>query len=881
MLHKIKKFFSTSTEMKIARKLLKEINEKRSIYSSMSNEDLQNQTQLFKERLKNGETLEDIRVEAFAAVREATKRVLNKFPYDVQILGGLILDQGSIAEMKTGEGKTITSIAPVYLNALEGKGVIVSTVNEYLSERDATEMGQVHNWMGLTVGINKSQMDSLTKKAAYACDITYSIHSELGFDYLRDNMVTQKESKVQRGLNYALIDEVDSILIDEAKTPLIISGGEKSGGNNYFIADQFVRILKDEDFDIDWESKAVKLNDNGIDKANHFFNIENLYDIQHSELVHSIQNALRAHKIMKKDVEYIVRDGKIELVDTFTGRIMEGRSYSEGLQQAIQAKEMIKIEPETKTLATITYQNFFRMFKKLCGMTGTAKTEEQEFIDIYNTRVNVIETNRPIKRFDDTDLIFPSARAKYKAIVAEIKEKYKLGQPILVGTSQVDESEYLHSLLVREGILHTVLNAKQNEYEAEIIANAGRVGSVTIATNMAGRGTDIKPTPEALEKGGLYVLGTDKSESRRIDNQLKGRSGRQGDVGYSRFFLSIEDQLMTRFSQFDQIKKNFGSDSDEPIPGKSIYKFFQRAQKKIEGLNYDNRKNVLSFDDVIRQQRDLVYTQRDIILESEELDHYIIRIIERSVDNFMNFDFILKTNKEVKYDILTKFLNENFSRISKVEFTYKEISEHHYDELIEYLKEKMKDIYFNVLRINLIENLKEEYVKLERQILLGALDQKWQNHIDIIDKLRSSANLVQYSQKNPFQIFTEEATKKFEVFIDESSDQAILNLFNNSYARKIEYMNIELSNGQILTIEVGKSPEEIQAIIDMEEEKIRIANEYQQQMKQITLIDGKILSVPKDMDDEQLKRIIIEENAAILESQQRLLEEEKNNEKKD
>ncbi|UWD34613.1 preprotein translocase subunit SecA [Mesomycoplasma molare] len=873
---RIKHFFNTSAEMKLAKKLLKEINSIRSKYSSMSDFDLQSQTKLFKERLKNGETLEDIRVEAFAAIREATRRVLNKFPYDVQILGGLILDMGSIAEMKTGEGKTITSIAPAYLNALEGKGVIISTVNEYLSERDAEEMGRVHNWMGLSVGINKAQMDKISKRQAYNSDITYSVHSELGFDYLRDNMVFDKSQKVQRGLNYILIDEVDSILIDEAKTPLIISGGEKHSLNNYLPADQFVRTLASEDYEIDLESKAIKLTESGINKANNFFNLENLYHIQNSHLVHSIQNALRAHKIMKKDVEYIIRDGKIELVDTFTGRIMEGRSYSEGLQQAIQAKEMIEIEPETKTMATITYQNLFRMFKKLSGMTGTAKTEEQEFIDIYNMRVNVIDTNRPIIRKDDEDLIFSSFKAKYKAIVNEIKEKHKLGQPILVGTSQVDESEYIHSLLQKEGIPHTVLNAKQNEQEAEIIAKAGHVGSVTIATNMAGRGTDIKPTEEALEKGGLYVLGTDKSESRRIDNQLKGRSGRQGDIGYSRFFLSIDDQLITRFAHYDQIKEAFGSESEEPIKEKSIYKFFKRAQKKIEGLNYDNRKNVLNFDDVIRQQRDLVYTQRDIVLETETLDHYIEKIFSRAINNFINFEQILKPNKEINYSYLTDFLNENFSRISKVFFTYEEISQYHFEDLIEYINEKLKKTYFDVIRVNLKENLKEDEKVLneERRIILSALDHKWQNHIDILDRLRSSANLVQYSQKNPFQIFTEEATKKFEVFINESADQIIVALFNNYNGRKIEYFDVQLSNGEFITLNKDMNEFQIQQIIEKEEQRIQLEREANEYVR-IELVDGSILSLSKTTPEETIKKIVNEHNARILESQNKSIETQK------
>lgn len=508
-----------STEMRIAEKSLKKINSLEAIVSKFTDEELKSKTAFFKDLIKRGYSLEDIREDVFAVAREATKRVLGKRPFDVQILGGLLLDLGSVAEMKTGEGKTITSIAPVYLNALLGKGAIVSTVNEYLTERDATEMGEVFNFLGLSVGINKAQLDPSSKRAAYACDITYSVHSELGFDYLRDNMATNKHEKVQRGLYFCLIDEVDSILIDEAKTPLIISGGDKEDISTYFAADQFVRTLSHQDYIIDEESKVVALTHSGIQRANEFFNTPNIYNMENSEKIHLIQNALRAHKIMRIDVEYIVRDGKIELVDAFTGRIMDGRSYSEGLQQAIQAKEQIEIEPETKTQATITYQNFFRMFKKLCGMTGTGKTEEQEFIDIYNIRVNVVPTNKPIARIDEPDSIFYDSEDKWNAVVEKVSELYQKGQPVLVGTSQIEDSEVLHKLLLKKGVPHTVLNAKQNASEAEIIAKAGEVKAVTIATNMAGRGTDIKPTPEAIKLGGLYVLGTDKAEARRIDNQ--------------------------------------------------------------------------------------------------------------------------------------------------------------------------------------------------------------------------------------------------------------------------------------------------------------------------------------------------------------------------
>lgn len=637
------KFFKfKSTEMRIAEHTLKKINQLEESVAKLTDEELKHKTIEFRERIKLGETQDDIRPEVFAVSREATKRILGKRPYDVQMIGGIILDLGSVAEMKTGEGKTITSIAPVYLNALGGNSVIVSTVNEYLAERDAEEMGQVFKFLGLTVGINKAQMHTNLKREAYACDVVYSVHSELGFDYLRDNMVMSKEEKVQRGLDYILLDEVDSILIDEAKTPLIISGGDQEESTMYTIADLFVRTLNHDDYFIDEESKSVYLTDQGIEKANKYFNFKNLYDLENSELVHRIQNSLRAHKVMKLDVEYIVRNDKIELVDSFTGRIMEGRAYSEGLQQAIQAKERVEVESETKTLATITYQNFFRLFKKISGMTGTAKTEEKEFIDIYNMRVNVVPTNKPVVRIDDKDEIYVDMHSKWQAVTKEVKRAYQRKQPILIGTAQVEDSEILHEYLLQEGIPHTVLNAKQDASEAEIISKAGQAGAVTIATNMAGRGTDIKPTKEAIENGGLYVLGTEKAESRRIDNQLKGRSGRQGDIGYTKFFLSLDDQLILRFSVQDKWKEIFKEYGSDPIPGESIRSAFLRAQKKIEGFNYDSRKSVLNFDDVIRQQRDLIYEQRDLILQRDDLGSIIHKMFQVAVKQIVNNPYFVQ-----------------------------------------------------------------------------------------------------------------------------------------------------------------------------------------------------------------------------------------------
>ncbi|TPI01168.1 preprotein translocase subunit SecA [Mycoplasma struthionis] len=788
----MKLFKFKSTEMKIAEATLAEINRLEPTISVLTDKELQAKTNEFRERLKLGETPEDIRAEVFAVSREATKRILGKRPYDVQMIGGLILDQGSVAEMKTGEGKTITSIAPVYLNSLNGQSVIVSTVNEYLAERDAEEMGQVFHFLGLTVGINKAQMPAEQKREAYACDVCYSVHSELGFDYLRDNMVMSKEEKVQRGLDYILLDEVDSILIDEAKTPLIISGGDNDESNLYSIADLFVRTLNQDDFFIDEETKSVYLTDKGIEKANKYFNFDNLYGLENSELVHRIQNSLRAHKVMKLDVEYIVRNDKIELVDSFTGRIMEGRAYSEGLQQAIQAKERVEIEPETKTLATITYQNLFRLFKKISGMTGTAKTEEKEFIEIYNMRVNVVPTNKPVVRIDDQDEIYVDMHSKWKAVVKEIKRVHAKKQPILIGTAQVEDSEVLHEYLLNEGIPHTVLNAKQDASEADIISHAGELGAVTIATNMAGRGTDIKPSKEALKLGGLYVLGTEKAESRRIDNQLKGRSGRQGDVGYSKFFLSIDDQLILRFSVQDHWKEIFKAYGEDPIPGKAIQSAFLKAQKKIEGFNFDNRKSVLNFDDVIRQQRDLIYEQRDLILERDDLGSIIKKMISVAAQQFAYSPAFTKKDKSVDLDLLVKYANINYMKISKYRFTVEEFKGLYAEEIKDHLIEVLNREY-DKLRENIVDKYGiSALVKSERNQILTVFDSAWQNHINTMDKLRRSTHLVQYSQKNPYQVYTQLGSKKFKELTDWIALNATVSLFMNVDAYPSSNSQIQL-----------------------------------------------------------------------------------------
>ena len=826
-----------STEMRIAEATLKKINRWEEKIAALSDEELKKKTNEFRQRYNTGESHDSLRPEVFAVAREATRRVLQKRPFDVQMIGGVILDLGSVAEMKTGEGKTITSIAPVYLNSITGSCVIISTVNEYLAQRDAEEMGQVFKWLGLTVGINKAQMEPNLKREAYACDVLYSVHSELGFDYLRDNMVMAKEEKVQRGLDYILLDEVDSILIDEAKTPLIISGGDEGVTSAYNVADLFVRTLSKDDYFIDEETKSVYLTEEGIEKANKYFNFENLYDIQNSELVHRIQNALRAHKVMKLDVEYIVKEDKIELVDSFTGRIMEGRAYSEGLQQAIQAKERVEIESETKTLATITYQNFFRLFKKICGMTGTAKTEENEFIEIYNMRVNVVPTNKPMIRFDDEDEIYVTMNAKWKAVAKEVKRVYEKGQPILIGTAQVEDSEVLHELLVQERIPHTVLNAKQDASEAEIISRAGQVKAVTIATNMAGRGTDIKPSKEALELGGLYVLGTEKAESRRIDNQLKGRSGRQGDVGYTKFFLSLDDQLILRFSVQDKWKEYFKAYGDDPIEGKQIKAAFLRAQKKIEGFNFDNRKSVLNFDDVIRQQRDLIYEQRDLILNREDLGTIIKKMISVCATNVVENPYFSKKNNTLDLEGFTKYLNENWMGLCDYKFKEEDLIKLDHDDLVEFIA-KMFNNQYDILRQNILEKFGVmQLTNSERNIILNVFDGAWQDHINVMDKLRRSSHLVQYSQKNPYQVYTNLGSKKFKELTTRIAVESVVNLMNNYDAIKSTNANFDFpwvsnqENVDATEKEKQKIMQFIELLLQSEKNKLASEGKTEQEIK--------------------------------------------------
>ena len=721
--------------------------------AALSDDDLKAKTTYFKERLANGETLDDIMAEAFAVAREAAKRVIGEFPYFCQIEGATVLHRGDIAEMKTGEGKTLTSVMAVYLNALTGEGVHVITVNEYLAERDSKWMGAIHRFLGLTVGLNKRELSPEQKRDAYLCDITYTTNAEVGFDYLRDNMVTRVEDRVLRGLNFALVDEVDSILIDESRTPLIISGGDKKAANLYLNANRFVsRLHEDEDYVIDVKDKNVQLTEEGIHKGEKFFGVENMYDVDNTALVHYVNQALKAHYIMKRDVDYVVEEGEVIIVDPNTGRKMPGREWSDGLHQAIQAKENVPIKQETTTLATITYQNFFRLYSKLAGMTGTAKTEEEEFLSIYNMRVVEIPTNRPVARIDEEDLIFGTKHAKYNALVQEVKELYEKGQPVLVGTISVETSELLSKMLKRERIKHEVLNAKNHAREAEIIAKAGFPGNVTIATNMAGRGTDIKLTDESRALGGLVVLGSERHESRRIDNQLRGRSGRQGDPGRSRFYVSLEDDLMVRFGS-DKIQGLFSQMGDVPIENNMVSKAISSAQKRVEGINFDIRKTLLDYDDVLRQQRETMYAQRNYILENDDI-HSVVedmfkRVMERIVENNINYE---SKKEEIDYEGVKDSLKAIGSNINID--TIKGLPK---EECIE----KLKEVTFKAYN-DKIYPVRNQVLPVEKTMVLRMMDRAWINHIDIMSKLREGIHLRSYAQNNPLQAYIEEGYELFE-----------------------------------------------------------------------------------------------------------------------
>ncbi len=733
--------------------------------AAMSDEQLKAKTAEFKERLRNGETLDDIQAEAFAVAREAAKRVIGEYPFFCQLEGAYVLHRGDIAEMKTGEGKTLTSVMAVYLNALEGKGVHVVTVNEYLAQRDSEWMGAIHRFLGLTVGLNLRALTPAQKRAAYECDITYTTNSEVGFDYLRDNMVTRVEDRVLRELNFALVDEVDSILIDESRTPLIISGGEKKTANLYINADRFVKRLKaDEDYIIDIKDKNVQLTEEGVHKGEKAFGVENLYDLDNTTLVHYIAQALKANYIMTRDVEYVVEENEVIIVDQNTGRKMPGREYSDGLHQAIQAKEGVPIKQETTTWATITYQNFFRLYNKLAGMTGTAKTEEEEFLSIYNMRVVEIPTNKPVARVDYPDLVFGTKRAKYNALLEEVKELYAKGQPVLVGTISVETSELISRMFKQARIRHEVLNAKNHAREADIIAKAGREGSVTIATNMAGRGTDIKLTDKSRELGGLVVLGSERHESRRIDNQLRGRSGRQGDPGYSRFYVSLEDELMVRFGS-DRISTLFAQMGDIPIENKTVTKAISSAQKRVEGLNFDIRKALLDYDDVMRQQRETMYAQRNFILENEDIHSVVENMFSRVMENLVESNTVIDGKKEIiDYEDIVKRLNmmglNNFV-LSDIEGLGKEET-----------MQKCLDASFGAYE-NKIKPVKKQIMPVERTMVLRLMDRAWQNHIDVMSKLREGIHLRSYAQNNPLQAYVEEGYELFENMMNTISSDVV------------------------------------------------------------------------------------------------------------
>ena len=732
--------------------------------AALTDEELQAKTVEFKERYANGETLDQLLFEAFAVVREGAKRVLGLFPYKVQIMGGIVLHHGDVPEMRTGEGKTLTATMPVYLNALSGQGVHVVTVNEYLSERDATEMGELYSWLGLSVGINLASKSPMEKREAYACDITYSTNSEIGFDYLRDNMVVRAENMVQRPLNYALVDEVDSILIDEARTPLIVSGPTASDTNQlYYRADSFVKTLQKDDYIIDIPSKTIGLSDSGIDKAESYFNLENLYDLENVALTHFIDNALRANYIMTLDVDYVVSEKQeILIVDQFTGRTMEGRRFSDGLHQAIEAKEAVPIQEESKTSASITYQNLFRMYKKLSGMTGTGKTEEEEFREIYNIRVIPIPTNRPVQRIDHPDLLYPSLEAKFKAVVEDVKERYKTGQPVLVGTVSVDTSDYLSQKLVAAGIPHEVLNAKNHYKEAQIIMNAGQRGAITIATNMAGRGTDIKLGEGVRELGGLRVIGTERHESRRIDNQLRGRSGRQGDPGESQFYLSLEDDLMKRFGS-ERIKALLDrmnlSEEESVIKSRMLTRQVEAAQKRVEGNNYDTRKQVLQYDDVMREQREIIYSQRyDVITADRDLAPEIHAMIRRTINRIV--DGSSHSDHDERIEAILNFAKYNL--VAEDSISADDIEGKSKQEIKDYLMERASEVYDNQISKLRDEEAVQEFQKV---LILRVVDSKWTDHIDALDQLRQAVGLRGYAQNNPVVEYQAEGFRMFNDMI--------------------------------------------------------------------------------------------------------------------
>ena len=785
--------------------------------AALTDDELKAKTVEFKQRYQDGEPLDDLLYEAFAVVREAAKRVLGLFPYKVQVMGGIVLHHGDVPEMRTGEGKTLTATMPVYLNALSGKGVHVVTVNEYLTERDATEMGELYSWLGLSVGINLAAKSPAEKKEAYLCDITYSTNSEIGFDYLRDNMVVRAENMVQRPLNYALVDEVDSILIDEARTPLIVSGQTASDTSQlYHMADAYVKTLTEDDYIIDVPSKTIGLSDSGIDKAESYFNLENLYDIENVALTHFIDNALRANYIMILDIDYVVsEDQEILIVDQFTGRTMEGRRYSDGLHQAIEAKEGVPVQEETKTSASITYQNLFRMYKKLSGMTGTGKTEEEEFREIYNIRVIPIPTNRPIARIDHPDLLYPSLKSKFKAVVEDVKSRHEKGQPVLVGTVAVETSDYLSQLLVQAGVPHEVLNAKNHYKEAQIIMNAGQRGAVTIATNMAGRGTDIKLGEGVRELGGLCVIGTERHESRRIDNQLRGRSGRQGDPGESQFYLSLEDELMRRFGseRIKAVLDRFKLSEEESVIRSNMFtRQVEGAQKRVEGNNYDTRKQVLQYDDVMREQREIIYAERyDVITANRDLAPEIKAMIKRTIKRIV--EGASHSSKEERVEAILNFAKYNL--VPEDTISASDIEGKSDKEVIDYLYARAEEIYASQVAKLRDEESVQEFQKV---LILRVVDSKWTDHIDALDQLRNAVGLRGYAQNNPVVEYQSESFRMFNDMIG-SIEFDVTRLMMKAQIHEQERPRTEHSISTTATRNIAAQQQDIPADIDLSQVK--------------------------------------------------------------
>ena len=811
MLKIFKKMFDNEyKELERFKKIADEINALDGEYSKLTDSELANKTNEFKNRLESGATLEDILIEAFATAREAAYRCVQMKPFYVQILGGLAIHYGNIAEMKTGEGKTLTCVLPAYLNALTGKGVHIVTVNEFLSTRDSEWMGSIFRFLGLTVGLNLREKSPKEKQEAYNCDILYTTNNELGFDYLRDNMVVKKENRVQRELNYCIVDEVDSILIDEARTPLIISGGVMQSANLYVQADNFVKTLKEnEDYVKDEKTRSINLTDEGSSKCEKKFGLDNLYDIANTALVHYVNQALKANYFMKKDVDYVVQDGEVIIVDQFTGRLMKGRAFSEGLHQAIEAKEGVKIQQETKTLATITFQNYFRMYKKLAGMTGTAKTEEEEFRNIYNMYVISIPTNKPVIRIDETDLLYPGKQGKYNAIVRVIEEKHKLGQPVLVGTIAIETSELISNMLTKKKIKHEVLNAKNHAREAEIIAHAGEKGAVTIATNMAGRGTDIKLGEGVKELGGLCVIGTERHESRRIDNQLRGRSGRQGDPGYTQFFVSFEDDLMVRFGsdRYRGTLENLGFTGDQAIRNKMFAKSVETAQKRVEGNNFDIRKQLLNYDDVMNTQREIIYAKRNEILDSESIHEMILSMFKEYITGMVN-GHMIETAKlsENDYKEIVEASNENLLKNYRINLS--EINGKKSDEVIEIIysnvlkdyEEKLKDVPYEVV---------DEF---EKTIALKVIDSHWMEHISTMSHLREGIGLRGYANENPLQAYTMEGFQLFDDMMMAINKEVSMYLLKSEIRQNLERKEVVkhvITNDSKDTVKVQKKSSKV------------------------------------------------------------------------